>query len=84
MEDCLKEFNMHIERHFGGDALTGNIVHKAYISIREGNMTITKFSKDDPQLRGKLNSLWTILANIDSFFALHSPPPEQIEDGATV
>ena len=66
---------MHRERHFGGDALTGNIIHKAYDSIREGDMTLTECFEDDPQLRGHLNNLWINLAKIDTFFFLEEPYP---------
>ena len=81
-EDSLKKLNMHTERHFGGDAVTGNIIHKAYDSIREGNFTITECFKDDPQLREKLDNLWKNLAKIDTYFSLRNPTPEQVEEGA--
>ena len=62
--------------------IINNIVHKAYVSIREGDMTITECFKDDPQLRENLNNLWINLAKIDTFFPLRNPTPEQIEEGA--
>ena len=54
---------MNQERHFGGDAMVGNRLHKGYNSIRNGDYTLTQCFEDDPEIRDKLNKLWQNVKN---------------------
>ena len=57
---------MNQERHFGGDAMVRNRLHKGYVSIRSGDFTLTKYFEEYPEVRININELWIILSNVDT------------------
>ena len=65
----LKDLKMSTERYFAGDAMTGNKECNAYKSIRENDYTITNCFFNHPEVREKVNDLWGILTNVDSYLA---------------
>ncbi len=84
-ENSLSKLKMSQERHFGGDAMgcmVGNIIHKAYKSIRSGDYTLTECFKNQPETRNKMNALWANLSNVDYYLSLRNPTPEEVESFA--
>ena len=79
-EESLEALKMSQERHFGGDSMNGNRLHRGYESIRKGDYTLTCCFKDQPELREKLNTLWTIISNIDRMLSIREPSPEENEN----
>ena len=43
---------------------------------------ITNCFKDQPELKNKLDNLWTVLTNVNEYLSLRSPTNEQVEWGA--
>ena len=76
----MAALKMSQERHFGGDSMNGNRLHRGYESIRKGDYTLTCCFKDQPELREKLNTLWTIISNIDRMMSIREPSPEENEN----
>ena len=68
---------MDQEKHFGGDAMQGNRLHKGYQSIREKDYTLTKCFEGEPELREKFNLLWYNISEFDTFISLRKPTEDQ-------
>ena len=73
---------MSQERHFGGDAMVGNRLHNGYVSIREGDFTLTECFEEYPEIRNKFNFLWKNLTKGDQHFSIRDPTPEESENCA--
>ena len=81
--ESLEKLKISQERHFGGDAVVGNRLHKGYDSIKNGDFTLTDCFDKHPKLRDNMNRLWKNLATVDTFLAKRRPTPEECEAAAT-
>ena len=70
---------MNTECYFAGDHMTGNKECNVYKSIRENNFTITNCFTNHPEVRQKMNDLWGILNNVDSYLSLRDHTAEEVK-----
>ena len=63
--------------------MTGNKECNAYKSIRGNDYTISKCFSTHPEVKQKIDDLWLILTNVDSYLALRDPTPQEVEWGVS-
>ena len=82
LNESLKELKMNQEKHFGGDAMQGNRLHKGYTAIKNKDYTLTKCFSSEPEIRHKFNALWDNISAFDTFLAARDPTPMRCEEAA--
>ena len=73
---------MNRENYFGGDAMTGNRLHKGYKNALENKFDFLTCFKEYPTIHEKFKKLWTNVPKIYQFLSLESPSEKKIEEGA--
>ena len=78
----LSKLKVNKERHFNGDAMTGNSECNIYKAIENNDFSIPECFSEQPQLRSNFNELWKILTKYNKYLAIRSPTREQVEEAA--
>ena len=84
LNESLSKLKMSQERHFGGDSMVGNRLHKGYVSIRAKDYTLTECFKDYPEIRKKMNDLWENVSTADWYFSQRDLSDNELEKCAVV
>ena len=84
LNESLKNLKMNQEKHFGGDAIQGNRLHKGYESNKRNDFTVTKCFENEPEIRKKFNALWDNLSEFETFISIRNPTDTQCEEAAVL
>ena len=70
------------EKHFGGDAMVGNVEQKIHEEILSGNNGFLNCLNDRPAIQKKYRTIWTILSRAKKGFGTKFATKAQLEETA--